>query len=507
MRTSRLPFPSWSLGTGEIRKMKIAEVSSEIIPYAKTGGLADVVGTLPLYFEKAGHEISIFMPFYKSVRKSGIDIKLSDITFDIPLGDIEHTVTLWKHIHNGSKNITIYFIQHDEYYDRDALYGTESGDYLDNAERFIFFSKAVIEAIKRLGLSIDIIHCHDWQAALIPVYLKTLFAHDGKYSSIKTVLTIHNLAYQGMFRQEEMKLTGLDMSLFNWKNLEHWGEVNFLKGGIVFADILTTVSKKYAEEIRTVEFGCGLEDTIKEYENKLYGIINGVDYSEWSPEIDNLIPHKYSVDDISGKALCKKHLQKNLKLPQTEVPLIGIISRLAEQKGVDLLIVIMEDLMERDLQLVILGIGDEKYHQMLQEAVPKYNSKLSVNIMFDNKLAHEIEAGADIFLMPSKYEPCGLNQMYSLRYGTIPVVRETGGLADTIIDANEENLKNGTATGFTMKGYFAAELLFAIDRALEMYKSRTQWRSLIRNAMKQDWSWEQSANQYEELFESILEKE
>jgi starch synthase len=487
--------------------MKIAEVSPEIIPYAKTGGLADVVGTLPLYLEKAGHEISMFMPFYKSVKKSGIDIKLLDITFDIPIDDIKHTVTLWKSIHHGSKNIAIYFIQRDEYYDRDALYGTESGDYQDNSERFIFFSRAVIEAIKRLGLSIDIIHCHDWQTALIPVYLKTLFKHDEKLSSIKTVLTIHNLAYQGIFRQEDMKLTGLDMSLFNWRNLEHWGKVNFLKCGIVFADIVTTVSKKYAEEIRTVEFGCGLEDVIKEYENKLYGIINGVDYTEWSPENDNLISHQYSVEDISGKALCKKHLQKTLNLPQAEVPLLGMISRLAEQKGVDLLIVIMDDLMKRDLQLVILGIGDEKYHQMLKEAVPKYNSKLSVNIMFDNKLAHEIETGADIFLMPSKYEPCGLNQMYSLRYGTIPVVRETGGLADTIIDANDENLKNGTATGFTMKGYFAAELLFSIDRALELYKSKAQWRSLIRNAMKQDWSWEKSADEYVELFKSVLGQE
>jgi starch synthase len=485
--------------------MKIAEVSSEIIPYAKTGGLADVVGTLPLYLEKAGHEISIFMPFYKSVKKSGIDIKLSNIAFDIPIGDIEHTVTLWKSTHHGSKNIAIYFIQRDEYYDRDALYGTEAGDYQDNSERFIFFSRAVIEAIKRLGLSIDIIHCHDWQTALIPVYLKTLFAHNETFASIKTVLTIHNLAYQGMFRQEEMKLTGLDMSLFNWKNLEHWGKINFLKGGIVFADIVTTVSKKYAEEIRTVEFGCGLEDVIKEYENKLYGIINGVDYTEWSPENDNLIPHQYSVEDIGGKALCKKHLQKKLNLPQTEAPLLGMISRLAEQKGVDLLIVIMEELMERDLQLVILGIGDNKYHQMLKEAVPRYNSELSVNIMFDNKLAHEIEAGADIFLMPSKYEPCGLNQMYSLRYGTIPVVRETGGLADTIIDANDENLKNGTATGFTMNGYFAAELLFTIDRALKLYKSKTPWNALRKNAMKQDWSWEKSACKYVELFKSVLE--
>ncbi len=487
--------------------MRIAEVSPEIIPYAKTGGLADVAGTLPLYLEKAGHEISMFMPLYKSVKESGIDTRLSDITFDIPIGDKEHTVNIWKSTHHGSKNIAIYFIQRDEYYDRDALYGTESGDYQDNSERFIFFSRAVIEAIKRLGLSIDIIHCHDWQTALIPIYLKTLFAHDKKLSSIKTVLTIHNLAYQGMFRQEEMKLTGLDMSLFNWKNLEHWGNVNFLKGGIVFADFVTTVSKKYAEEIRTVEFGCGLEDVIKEYEYKLYGIINGVDYSEWSPEIDNLIPSKYSVDDSSGKALCKKHLQKILNLPQTEAPLLGMISRLAEQKGVDLLIVIMDELMERDLQLVILGIGDEKYHQMLKEAVPKYNSKLSVNIMFDNKLAHEIEAGSDIFLMPSKYEPCGLNQLYSLRYGTIPVVRETGGLADTIIDANDENLKNGVATGYTMNGFFATEFLFAIDRALEMYKSKTQWNALIRNAMIQDWSWEKSANKYVELFKSVLGRE
>ena len=487
--------------------MKIAEVSPEIIPYAKTGGLADVVGTLPLYLEKAGHEVSMFIPLYKSVKESGIDIKLLDITFDIPIGDTEHTVTLWKSTHHGSKNIAIYFIQRDEYYDRDALYGTESGDYQDNSERFIFFSRAVIEAVKRLGLPIDIIHCHDWQTALIPVYLKTLFTHDEKLSSIKTVLTIHNLAYQGIFRHEEMKLTGLDMSLFNWQNLEHWGNVNFLKGGIVFSDIVTTVSKKYAEEIRTVEFGCGLEDVIKEYENKLYGIINGVDYTEWSPENDNLIPHQYSVEDISGKALCKKHLQKKLNLPQTEAPLLGMISRLVEQKGVDLLIVIMEELMKRDLQLIILGIGDEKYHQMLKETVHKYSSKLSINIMFDNKLAHEIEAGADIFLMPSKYEPCGLNQMYSLRYGTIPVVRETGGLADTIIDANDENLKNGTATGFTMNGYFAAELLFTTDRALEMYKSKLEWRSLIRNAMKQDWSWEKSANQYVELFKSVLKAE
>jgi len=484
--------------------MKIAEVSPEIIPYAKTGGLADVVGTLPLYLEKAGHEISVFMPFYKSVKKSGIDIKLLDITFDIPIDDIKHTVTLWKSIHQGSKNIAIYFIQRDEYYHRDALYGTESGDFPDNSERFIFFSRAVIEAIKRLRLPIDIIHCHDWQTALIPVYLKTLFAHNKTLSSIKTVLTIHNLAYQGIFRQEDMKLTGLDMSLFNWRNLEHWGKVNFLKCGIVFADIVTTVSKKYAEEIRTVEFGCGLEDVIKEYENKLYGIINGVDYTEWSPENDNLISHQYSVEDMSGKALCKKHLQKTLGLPQTEAPLLGMISRLAEQKGVDLLIVIMDDLMKRDIQLVILGIGDEKYHQMLKEFAPKFKNKLSVNIMFDNKLAHEIETGADIFLMPSKYEPCGLNQMYSLRYGTIPVVRETGGLADTIIDANDENLKNGTATGFTMKGYFAAELLFAIDRALELYKSKTSWNFLRENAMKQDWSWEKSANQYVKLFKSVL---
>lgn len=484
--------------------MKIAEASSEIVPYAKTGGLADVVGTLPLYLEKAKQEVSMFIPLYKSVITSGFDIKLMDVTLDIPIGDAVHTGYLWKGVHPDSKDITVYFIQHDEYYHRDALYGTESGDYPDNSERFIFFSRAVIEVIKRLELSIDVLHCHDWQTALIPVYLKTLYSHDKNLSSIKTVLTIHNLAYQGLFLREDMKLTGLDRTLFNWKPLEHWGKINFLKGGIVFADIVTTVSKKYAEEIRTAEFGCGLEIILKEHEHKLYGIINGVDYSEWSPENDKFISHKYNIENLRGKAMCKKHLRKILSLPQAKAPMLGMISRLTEQKGVDLLIVIMDDLMKRDLQLVILGIGDEKYHQMLREIALKYKRKLSLNIMFDNQLAHQIEAGADIFLMPSKYEPCGLSQMYSLRYGTIPVVRETGGLADTIKDANDLNLKNGTATGFTLKGYFATEFLFAIDRALELYKSKTKWNALRRNAMKQDWSWKRSTREYVELFKSAL---
>ena len=484
--------------------MKIAEASSEIVPYAKTGGLADVVGTLPLYLEKAKQEVSMFIPLYKSVITSGFDIKLMDVTLDIPIGDAVHTGYLWKGVHPDSKDITVYFIQHDEYYHRDALYGTESGDYPDNSERFIFFSRAVIEVIKRLELSIDVLHCHDWQTALIPVYLKTLYSHDKNLSSIKTVLTIHNLAYQGLFLREDMKLTGLDRTLFNWKPLEHWGKINFLKGGIVFADIVTTVSKKYAEEIRTAEFGCGLEIILKEHEHKLYGIINGVDYSEWSPENDKFISHKYNIENLRGKAMCKKHLRKILSLPQAKAPMLGMISRLTEQKGVDLLIVIMDDLMKRDLQLVILGIGDEKYHQMLREIALKYKRKLSLNIMFDNQLAHQIEAGADIFLMPSKYEPCGLSQMYSLRYGTIPIVRETGGLADTIKDANDLNLKNGTATGFTLKGYFATEFLFAIDRALELYKSKTKWNALRRNAMKQDWSWKRSTREYVELFKSAL---
>ena len=484
--------------------MKIAEASSEIVPYAKTGGLADVVGTLPLYLEKAKQEVSMFIPLYKSVITSGFDIKLMDVTLDIPIGDAVHTGYLWKGVHPDSKDITVYFIQHDEYYHRDALYGTESGDYPDNSERFIFFSRAVIEVIKRLELSIDVLHCHDWQTALIPVYLKTLYSHDKNLSSIKTVLTIHNLAYQGLFWREDMKLTGLDRTLFNWKPLEHWGKINFLKGGIVFADIVTTVSKKYAEEIRTAEFGCGLEIILKEHEHKLYGIINGVDYSEWSPENDKFISHKYNIENLRGKAMCKKHLRKILSLPQAKAPMLGMISRLTEQKGVDLLIVIMDDLMKRDLQLAILGIGDEKYHQMLREIALKYKRKLSLNIMFDNQLAHQIEAGADIFLMPSKYEPCGLSQMYSLRYGTIPIVRETGGLADTIKDANDLNLKNGTATGFTLKGYFATEFLFAIDRALELYKSKTKWNALRRNAMKQDWSWKRSTREYVELFKSVL---
>lgn len=483
--------------------MKIVEVSSEIFPYAKTGGLADVVGTMPLYLEKAKQEVLMFMPLYKSVMTSGRDIRLTEFTLDIPVGNAVRTGYLWKGIHPGSKNITVYFIQRDEYYHRDALYGTESGDYPDNSERFIFFSRAVIESIKRLGLSIDILHCHDWQTALIPVYLKTLYAHDRNLSSIKTVLTIHNIAYQGLFRHEDMKLTGLDISLFNWKQLEHWGKINFLKGGVVFTDIVTTVSKKYAEEIRSADFGCGLEIVLKECEHKLYGIINGVDYAEWSPENDKFISHKYNIEDLRGKEMCKNHLQKILGLPKVKAPLLGMISRLAEQKGIDLLVAIMDDLMKRNIQLVILGIGDEKYHQMLRKIALKYKGKLSVNIMFDNQLAHQIEAGADIFLMPSRYEPCGLSQLYSLRYGTIPVVHETGGLADSIIDANDLNLENNTATGFTFKGYSPEEFLFAIDRALNLYKSKTRWNALRKNAMKQDWSWEKSAIEYVELFKSV----
>lgn len=484
--------------------MKIAEVSPEIVPYAKTGGLADVAGTLPIHLEKAGHEVFMFLPLYKTVRASDFDIKLTDVTLKVPVGDNIYTGHIWECIHTGSKNIRVYFIQRDEYYNRDSLYGTELGDYADNSERFIFFSRAVIEAIKKLELAIDIIHCHDWQTALIPIYLKTLYNKTNPLSHLKTILTIHNLAFQGLFPQDVMKQTGLDWSLFNWRQLEHWGRINFLKGGIVFADVVTTVSKKYAEEIRTVEFGCGLEDALKEHENKLHGIINGVDYAQWSPKNDNLISHKYDVENIRGKALCKKHLQKVLDLPQTKVPLLGMISRLTEQKGIDLLIVIMDDLMKKDLQLVILGIGEEKYQKILKEIIPKYNRKLSVNIMFDNQLAHQIEAGSDIFLMPSKYEPCGLNQIYSLRYGTVPIVRETGGLADTIIDANDEGLKKGTATGFTHKGYFASEFLATIERALDLYKSKTKWNALRKNAMKQDWSWEKSTKEYVELFKTVL---
>lgn len=478
--------------------MHIVQISPEMVPFAKTGGLADVAGALPKTLKGLKQKVSCFMPLYKQVKDSTHDLVSTDIRINIKIGDQMRSATVWRH--TTSDKIDVYFIQNDEYYHRDYLYSTPQGDYWDNAERFIFFCRAVLEAIKLLNLKPDIIHCHDWQTGLIPVYVRTLYKKD--FPSVKTVITIHNMAYQGVFWHWDMKLTGLDWSLFNWKQMEFWGKMNLLKGGLVFVDALTTVSPRYAQEIQTSEFGCGLEGVLKERAKNLFGIINGIDYTVWDPAKDNLLIANYSPNKLQGKNRNKSEVQRLSHLPERDVPLIGMITRLAEQKGAELVLEIFDELMKLDVQFVLLGTGDEKYHTAFNALSARYHGKAGIHIAFDNQLAHLITAGADMFLMPSKYEPCGLNQLYALKYGTVPIARETGGLADTISNYTTENANN--ATGFTFKQFTGPVLLNAIKTALSVYKDSKTWSRLMKNGMSQDWSWEHSAQEYLKIYKNLL---
>jgi starch synthase len=407
---------------------------------------------------------------------------------------------------NSPIGVPVYFVKMDHYYDREYLYSTPLGDYKDNNERFVFFCKAVLEFVKDGDLLPDIIHCHDWQTALIPVYLKTIY--HPFFQHTRSLLTIHNLAYQGLFWHWDMPLIGLGWEHFNWRELEFYGKINFLKGGIVYADLVTTVSKRYAQEIQTPEFGCGLDSLLRYHQHKLHGVTNGVDYTLWSPGSDKFIVKRYAPEELSAKASCKSFLQKRCGLedsPQT--PLIGMIGRLAEQKGIDLVVQAIDEIMKEDLQLVMLGVGEERYHRLLKEIQAEYPQRVCVNITFDEELAHQIIAGSDMLLMPSRFEPCGLLQLYSMKYGTVPVVRQTGGLADTVVDCTEESLKNGLATGFTFKEYSPEGLLKAIKRALWLFKDKNSWQILQRICMKQDWSWQRSADEYIKLYKKLLPDE
>jgi starch synthase len=482
--------------------MNILMAASEAVPYAKTGGLADVVGAVPKHLKRAGHDVRVLMPLYRPARARAKESLSPVATIKIDVGGqaVEGRLLETK----GADDVTFYFLECEKYYDRDQLYGTAQGDFPDNAERFIFFSRAVLEAIPALNVKVDLLHVHDWQTALVPVYLRTIYADRPNLRELATLLTIHNLAYQGVFWHWDMKLTGLDWSLFNPERLEFYGKINFLKGGIVYADAINTVSRTYAKEIQTIEFGAGLEGVLRNRNQDLFGILNGVDYDDWSPERDRLIPANFTPEDLSGKAACKEALQKEFGLNlEPQVPTMGIVTRLDDQKGLDILAAAMDEIMALDLQLVILGTGHEKYHRLLTELAEQYTGKLGVKLAFDNRIAHLIEAGADMFLMPSRYEPCGLNQMYSLRYGTVPIVRATGGLADTIQDA----LKNGdAANGFTFQDYTAPALAGTVAKAVTVFGDKRRWKKLVASGMAQDWSWSRSAREYEALYQRVVEK-
>jgi starch synthase len=485
------------------RNLRVLFVASEAVPFAKTGGLADVVGTLPYVLKDLGADVRVLMPYYGMVKQGKIPTTLVAENLEGHLGG----TSLAFDVHTpASGDHPFYFVERAEFFERSQLYGTPRGDYFDNLERFSFFSSTILPVCQNLGFQPDVIHCHDWQASLVPVYLRHRWQGADILNQAKTVLTIHNLAYQGLFAKEKFPLLGLDWSLFGLDGLEYYDQINLLKGGMVFADAITTVSVRYSEEIQIPEFGYGLDGVLRSRASSLHGILNGVDYQDWSPEKDKLIPATFSAKKIAGKAKNKAALMQayNLNPKLEKAPILAMISRLADQKGFDLVAAVLPELLAQDLMVVILGTGEETYHRWLAQEAPKYPGKLGVKIAFDNALAHLIEAGADMFLMPSRYEPCGLNQMYSLKYGTIPIVRATGGLADTVEPADPAT---GTGTGFLFTDYTPEAFAGALNAALKAYKNQKQWRRLMQNAMSQDFSWERSASAYLNLYKLLVEGE
>ncbi|MBE0478521.1 glycogen synthase GlgA [Candidatus Aerophobetes bacterium] len=482
------------------RKCKVFFVSPEVYPFAKTGGLADVAGSLPKALFKIGHEVKVALPFYKKFFPHNFPLnKLMDI--EVPVGGEIKRGTLYQSLIDG--RIPVLLFSQEDYFNREALYGDEHSDFQDNAERFSYFCKAILFALKKLNWRPDIIHCNDWQTALVPLYLKVFFSRDDFYRKMGTLFTIHNLAYQGIFSQEKLKIMGLGNEFFTMDTLEFYGKINTMKAGLLYADLITTVSPTYSSEIQTPEYGCGLDGVLRKRRDDLYGVLNGIDYAEWDPLHDKELVKNYSVQDIEGKKNNKKFLQKENNFPQVDVPLVGFISRLAEQKGVDLIVRAIDEMMSLPLQFVVLGTGDARYNRIFEKIGKKFPQKTGIHIGFDLSMARGIYAGADIFLMPSGYEPCGLGQMISMRYGTVPVVRKTGGLADTV---KEFDFARGEGNGFLFEKYSSNEMMDALKKAIDVYQDKDTWIRLVKNGMGNDFSWEGSAREYERIYGIILNK-
>jgi starch synthase len=480
--------------------MNIAFAASECVPFSKTGGLADVVGALPKALAELGHNVSVYLPKYKQTRLNDAKVLLPSVT--VPFDDQYRFCSV---LDGGMRaGVQFYFIDYPPFFARQALYGTPAGDYPDNAERFALYSRAVLEASKILGVP-QVFHCHDWQSALVPVLLRTSYAEDPVFRGTHTVFTIHNIGYQGLFPPDTLPLLMLPWDLLTIDKMEFWSKVNFLKGALVFSDAITTVSRKYSQEIQTPEYGFGLDGVLRSRAGVVSGILNGVDYSEWSPERDKLIVRQYSADHLEGKTECKYDLLRQFGLTNAkagaELPVIGIVSRFAAQKGFDLIAEIADDLARLPLIITALGSGDKEYQDLFLKLNRQFPEKFAVKIAYDDVLAHKIEAGADMFLMPSRYEPSGLNQMYSLRYGTVPIVRATGGLDDSI---EHWNPKTGAGTGFKFSSYTGSALLASIQEALKTFREKAAWKKLMLNGMKKDFSWATSAKEYVKIYERLV---
>jgi len=470
-------------------------VASEGLPFSKTGGLADVVEALPKALVAQGHEVAVVLPRYRGTKVTAVVMP----SLTIPMGGAR---LRFPAIADGTvlNGVRYFFVEDAAYFDRDGLYGGSTGDYPDNPERYAEFCRAAIEIAKHIWPT-DVFHCHDWQSALVPVLLRTSYSDDPLVKDIPVVFSIHNMGYHGQFTRDVLERVGLPQALFHPTGVEFFGSVNLLKGGLVFSDYLTTVSRKYAEEIQTREYGHGLDGVAKSRADRLVGILNGVDYAAWNPETDKLIAANYSAKNLGGKQVCKADLLEVFGLPPEHLsrPVIGIVSRFADQKGFDLIAEKAHELMREDLMLAVLGSGDRKYEELFRALAAAYPGRVGVKIAYDNTLAHKVEAGADMFLMPSRYEPSGLNQMYSLKYGTVPIVRATGGLDDSI---EPFDVEHGTGTGFKFKEYTGEALLFAVRQALHHYMDERIWKRIQLNGMAKDFSWKTPAAEYAKLYEA-----
>ena len=515
-----------------MKKLNILFASPEVVPFAKTGGLADISGVLPRKLAEAGNSVKVIMPKYGTIPEKLLDSAVylpqkdfssrrsyaggdgrqgvgfsggntSVLPMPATASDMKLKVLCLR---DKSLPLEYLFVENDYYFKRAELYcDPKTGeDYADNADRFIYFCLSAMKSLKAMEWAPDIIHANDWQSALLPAFLKTEFKDDSFFEKVRSVFTIHNMAYQGVFHADAFKKLKLPDYFFDPMGaFEFWGKVNFMKAAICYADVVNTVSERYCEEIQSSsDYGCGLEGVLRDRTEDLFGILNGVDYNDWSPSKDKLIPFRYSLSNMSGKKKNKLKLISDMGVPRREqVPLIGMVTRLSDQKGLDIFEEIAEEFFDLNLQLVVLGTGDEKYHRLLTDLEKKYPDKMRVYLKFDNARAHLIEAGADAFLMPSRYEPCGLNQMYSLRYGTIPIVRATGGLADTVVDVDP---KGGTGCGF--EEYSGEALLGAVKSAVELFGKKRRWRAVMKEGMRQDFSWERSAQKYMELYQKAAAK-
>ncbi|MBS3819871.1 glycogen synthase, partial [bacterium] len=482
------------------QKLKVAYVSTEAFPFAKSGELADVASSLPKYLSSLGAEVSLFLPKY---RRPQIDSAPKEKVFSdlkVPLGEKRVKARVYR---SEQGKYDIYFIDSPKYFWRDHIYGTGKGEYLDNDERFIFYNRAVLEYLLQSGIDVDVLHCNSWPTAMIPVFLKSHYAKKKKFKKVATVFTLHNVTYQGKFPPESLRLAQLNWNYFSSAELALNGKFNFLKAGIEYADMLNTVSSSYRKEILTKKHGFNLEKILQKRKNRLVSIRNGIDYEVWDPQTDPYIAANYSASDLRPKKKCKRDLLEEFGLSLSDkTPVVGLVSYLAPHKGIDILVEAVDDLMKMKVKLVVLGKGDEKYEDSLSQLQKKYPQKMAFKRELNPALAHKVAAGADIFLIPSLYEPCGLNQLYSFRYGTVPVVRSTGGLRETVKPFDRRSRKGN---GFLFKEYSSEALVDAVKRAVDCYRKSSLWKKIVETGLQENFSWENSARKYLNLYQKALQ--